>query len=267
MGNATFAVRESVQQLHVTHARPGDTLTVLDGQRSIVATGTVDALGSLVFRTLVPGAGYTVRDAGTTPVEERKNLLVGSIESSKPTPGAYALQKLVKGFQYLTMRDGTTLSAYVTFPGPPEDGPFPTVVNYSGYAPSKPGEPLAGNQYASLCPALPILCDAPSDPSALVDLHHAARLRAHHGVQYHLADDEERRRLEAGRAHARREIGERAGHGALIGERGVRDDRRGCLARAARRDQRGARRLEPTEAHVEDDGAGDGEGNAGRQRA
>lgn len=168
LGNATFAVRESVGQLHVTHARPGHALTVLDAQRKEVASGTVDALGSLVLRKLAPGTGYVVRDAQAAPVEERRSLTVLSAEASRPPPSAYAKQKLAAGFQYLTMRDGTTLSAYVTLPGPLEKGPFPTVVDYSGYAPSKPGEPLAGNQYASLCPSLPILCDAPNDPSALI---------------------------------------------------------------------------------------------------
>ena len=36
------------------------------------------------------------------------------------------------------MRDGTTLSANVVLPGPPEAGPYPTVVEYSGYDPSDP---------------------------------------------------------------------------------------------------------------------------------
>ena len=36
------------------------------------------------------------------------------------------------------MRDGTTLSANVVLPGPVEDGPYPTVVEYSGYTPADP---------------------------------------------------------------------------------------------------------------------------------
>ena len=66
------------------------------------------------------------------------------------------------------MRDGTLLSAYVTLPGPPEMGPYPTVVNYSGYDPARPGAPYASGDYSGLCGAFPSLCDAPSDPSALV---------------------------------------------------------------------------------------------------
>jgi len=64
------------------------------------------------------------------------------------------------------MRDGTTLSAYVTLPGPVEMGPYPTVVSYSGYDPSKPGKPIGDFQY--LCDSIPSLCDAPNDPGALL---------------------------------------------------------------------------------------------------
>ncbi len=167
-GNATFKVRESVEQLHVTHAVPGTELVVVDPSGAEVARGVADKLGSLMFRKLAPGEGYLVRAPGLDPVEERKLLKVMSLEESWPEPAKYKEQKLTPGFQYLTMRDGTTLSAYVTLPAPANEGPFPTIVNYSGYDPSKPGEPLDGGKYADLCPALPVLCDAPTDPSALI---------------------------------------------------------------------------------------------------
>ena len=167
-GNAVFSVRESIAQLHVTHAQPGHPITVQDASGAAVASGTVDPLGSLVFRKLAPGAGYLVRDAATKPVQERRSLTVASVEGSRPPTGAYAAQKLKPGFNYLAMRDGTLLSAYVTLPGPLGGGPYPTVVNYSGYDPSRPGTPLAGGQYQALCGAVPSLCDPPSDPSALI---------------------------------------------------------------------------------------------------
>ena len=45
---------------------------------------------------------------------------------------------LEEGFQYIEMRDGVTLSAMIRFPDPVlyGTGPFPTVVEYSGYSPS-----------------------------------------------------------------------------------------------------------------------------------
>ncbi|MFW6369143.1 MAG: CocE/NonD family hydrolase [Myxococcota bacterium] len=50
-------------------------------------------------------------------------------------------------------------------PGPIEEGPYPTVVNYSGYSPSRPGRPLG--DFDLLCDDLPVLCDAPEPPCSL----------------------------------------------------------------------------------------------------
>src|SRR5215510_16609916 len=59
---ATFLARGSVEQAYVTHATPGDTLTLENAAHSVVATGTVDDLGSLLFRKVAPGDNYTVVD-------------------------------------------------------------------------------------------------------------------------------------------------------------------------------------------------------------
>ncbi|MEW5740288.1 MAG: CocE/NonD family hydrolase [Myxococcota bacterium] len=160
---ASFSVRESVEQLHITHAPPGATLEVRDAKGTVVASGTVDAQGSLVFRALVPGDGYRVRLVGDAP-EETRALTVMSVESSQPPREWYASQKLVAGFNYLTMRDGTTLSAWVTLP--PGKGPFPTVVNYSGYDASRPQKPSADLEF--LCGDFPVVCTPPTDGSAFI---------------------------------------------------------------------------------------------------
>ncbi len=62
-----------------------------------------------------------------------------------PPPSLYANQKLptdnlspTSGYGYLTTRDGTTLSVQVVLPGPADKGPYPTVMEYSGYDPSSP---------------------------------------------------------------------------------------------------------------------------------
>jgi predicted acyl esterase len=54
------------------------------------------------------------------------------------------------GFQYLEMRDGVLLSANVRFPDSAVygDGPWPTVVEYSGYSPSNPASEEAGVRIA-----------------------------------------------------------------------------------------------------------------------
>jgi uncharacterized protein len=165
-GNARFKVRESVEQLQVTHATPGVELGVYDAGGHVVASGVPDAQGSLVFRELAPGSGYVVRTTTAASPEWSRHLTVASVASSQPPQKFYAEQSIGPGFTYITTRDGTTLSAYVTLPGPIEKGPYPTVVTYSGYAPSKPGMPIGNYDY--LCDTLPVLCDAPNDPGATI---------------------------------------------------------------------------------------------------
>lgn len=159
-GNASFSYRESVEQVHVWRATPGAALELWrEGER--VDGDLADEQGSLIFRGLAPGDGYVVRSGS----EYTRRMRVVSAEESLPEPSFYARQKLVPGFQYLTMRDGTKLSAYVTLPGDPEDGPYPTVVNYSGYSPSKPGRSIAGMD--AFCNDLPVFCDAPAAEASL----------------------------------------------------------------------------------------------------
>src|SRR6185437_7783208 len=97
-----------------------------------------DSLGSLVFRKLPPGEGYEVT-APSLPVRGTAwPVRVMSVANSLPPQSFYSGQKIVKGYNYITTRDGTKLAAYVTMPGPPDKGPYPTVVDYSGYNPAQP---------------------------------------------------------------------------------------------------------------------------------
>ncbi len=67
-----------------------------------------------------------------------------------PDESAYD-QEIGDGYGYVTMRDGVTLSIKVRLPGPVEDGPYPTVIEYSGYGPSNPDAgPEPGSQIAGL---------------------------------------------------------------------------------------------------------------------
>ncbi len=161
-----FDVRASVEQLHITHAPPATELAVFDRNGGQIATGTTDELGSLVFRGLTPDSGYSVKTTTATPALSAGSFTVMSVESSLPPQRFYDDQDLIKGYQYIKTRDGTTLSAYVTFPK--GDPPYPTVVSYSGYEPSKPGGMIGDGSLSGLCEGLPVVCDAPNDPTSMI---------------------------------------------------------------------------------------------------
>ena len=159
-GNASFQARESVEQIHVWGAEPATPIILERGEREI-ASGVTDEQGSHLFRRVPPAQGYIVRVAD----EYTRPLRVMSEDSSQPEADFYREQKLSSGFQYLKMRDGTSLSAYVTLPGPIESGPYPTVINYSGYAPSRPDASVGISTL--FCNEFPILCDAPNAETSL----------------------------------------------------------------------------------------------------
>jgi uncharacterized protein len=203
---ATFEVRGSVNQVVVTGAQPGTELELVDAEGMIVQAGATDEQGALILRNVPTGDGYRVATteadpaAGTDPAartdpaagdgevvaessetEVRASEKITVLDEASSTPGSafYAEQELGPGFQYITTRDGTTLSASIYLPGPPEDGPYPTVVEYSGYNPAKPGTNLLednrealqealGVDPLTLCPLLPFACDAPAQPASLL---------------------------------------------------------------------------------------------------
>lgn len=99
----------------------------------LIDQGEADAYGSLLFRNLDPEAMYVITS------DETLNGPFSVLDrATHPDQAFYAEQRLVPGLNYIEMRDGTTLSANVVLPGPIEDGPYPTVVEYSGYTPADP---------------------------------------------------------------------------------------------------------------------------------
>lgn len=140
-----FLVRPSVNQLYVLGATPGQGLELVRGA-GVIASGTVDPAGSLAWRELDPGS-YTVRVIGD-PAMTSAPATVTDADDPAPAASFYAGQTLSEGFGYLTTRDGTTLSANVVLPG--GAGPFPTVVEYSGYDPSRPGSSVMAQLFTAL---------------------------------------------------------------------------------------------------------------------
>ena len=131
---ATFTLMPGTEQVAVLGAEPGDQLSVRSIDGSIAASGTVDEQGSLLFRNVAPG-DYTVESE-----TEQSNAFNVAAPDVVPPQSLYDDQSLLPagGFGYITVRDGTTLSANVILPGPADAGPYPTVVEYSGYQPSDP---------------------------------------------------------------------------------------------------------------------------------
>jgi len=167
---ASFSVRESIEQLHVTHATPGVTLGLYTTDRNLVDQGIADSLGSHIFRLVPPDGRYYIKTIDAAEPEKSGPHRVMRVEDSVPPQAFYDSQVLEPGFGYIKTRDGTMLSAYVVLPGPPENGPYPTLVNYSGYDPSRPGGPLEldGVNMEFLCIFFPILCDMPNHPSGMI---------------------------------------------------------------------------------------------------
>ena len=148
-GTATFAVTPGWEQVLVTEATPGDSLSlVVDGTDDALQTAVVDAQGVALFRRVEAGS-YAVLADGSA--KSQSDVVVVKDESETPDASFYSSQELkAPGFGYVTTRDGTTLSINVSLPGPVSAGPYPTVVEYSGYSPSNPSDTTSGQLYNSL---------------------------------------------------------------------------------------------------------------------
>ncbi len=144
-------VQPGTEQVALLGAEPGTDVVLADGMGTEVAAGTVDEQGSLLFRNVAPGDGYVLTAGEGADAAASEPVHVAGPDE---VPGAdfYAEQPLLPagGFGYITTRDGTTLSANVVLPGPAEDGPYPTVVEYSGYQPSDPASATFAQIYTTM---------------------------------------------------------------------------------------------------------------------
>jgi len=152
-----------VETLTVTGAKSGTLLEVRDSTSKLLVTLVADSLGN-AHLAYVPPQPIVLRTA--------EQLAAALSEGEVLAPGAYTVadqavrvlavddlpdlslydQKLAIGFGYLRVRDGVDLSILVRFPdeglyGP---GPYPTVIEYSGYGPSNPDAPQPGTLIGNL---------------------------------------------------------------------------------------------------------------------
>ncbi len=145
---ARFEAHGGIDFVAVTSSSvEGALLTLEDRRGREVGRGTTDRFGSLVFRELAPGHGYVVHDVSTG------DSIPVTVLDFKDHPGDdfYRNKPMHEGYNYLQTRDGTLLAAMVR---PPlgrslADGPFPTLVEYSGYSVADPDNPQPSSLIAS----------------------------------------------------------------------------------------------------------------------
>jgi predicted acyl esterase len=150
----TFTARGSVEQVHVTGADPGQRLNLVNREGGVVRAKRAGPLGGIVFRHLLPRDGYRVRQADGA---QSPSLRVLSDRPAPPDTAIYDQTLPVgvigtgDGYGYLRTRDRTRLAINVQLPGPVDDGPYPTLIEYSGYGYANPaGGESSVAQIASL---------------------------------------------------------------------------------------------------------------------
>jgi predicted acyl esterase len=136
---ATFAGHGSIDEAYVVGAPQGERLNVVDAAGKQVGSGVVDKLGGLIVTNLTPGPGFRFEYVSGGKTEATPPFSVLSTVSNPNLP-IYSSQHLHAGLNYVTMRDGISLAATVRLPPGKTlaDGPFPTVIEYSGYAVAAP---------------------------------------------------------------------------------------------------------------------------------
>jgi predicted acyl esterase/peptidoglycan/LPS O-acetylase OafA/YrhL len=130
-GGSPMKARGGVGLIAVTGARSGDRVVAVADEDGTTREGTADERGTAVLRDL-PAGTYEVRqERGDRRIVERSTTVLAL--DDHPEPSFYDGRVLDEGLNQITTRDGTRLAAYVTLPGPASEGPYPTVVEYSGY--------------------------------------------------------------------------------------------------------------------------------------
>ena len=137
---APFNASGSVGQVYVTGAQVGEDLRLVGRDGSLLAHAAADAHGTTIFRNVPIASGYRVAAGRGAKLVASGGLTVTSW-TTPPPEASYRSQKIDPGYGYLLTRDHTSLSMTVHLPGPVDKGPYPTVIEYSGYSPANPKSP------------------------------------------------------------------------------------------------------------------------------
>jgi hypothetical protein len=135
---ARLAARGSANQVYATGLARGRVVSLIDPRGRVVQRRRPDSLGGIVFRLVRAGTGYRVRQNGV----RSGKLTVFSGRPAPPSTKVYRQRIPTSGYGYLATRDGTKLAIDVHLPG--GSGPFPTLVEYSGYGYADPAGPDSG---------------------------------------------------------------------------------------------------------------------------
>jgi uncharacterized protein len=95
----------------------------------------------VLFRDVPSGKGYRVRGPGGSL---SRRVAVMTANPRPPSTAIYNQTLPAGGYGYLATRDGTSLAIDVRMPGPAANGPYPTIVEYSGYGYADPAGPQSG---------------------------------------------------------------------------------------------------------------------------
>src|SRR3954447_14552270 len=152
-----FDAHGSVEQVYVTGLGASAQMLLVDRAGRTVATKRADSLGGLLFRNVKPGSGYRVQLAAGGAKSDPLTVL--SRQPAPPSTDVYDQSIPSSGYGYLTTRDGIKLAIDVH---PPQDvakaaplpggiqlpqvgsGPYPTLIEYSGYGYANPAGPQNG---------------------------------------------------------------------------------------------------------------------------
>jgi hypothetical protein len=178
---ADWEIRPGVEQITVFGAKADEPLTLYDSEGTKLVTAAADEEGRAHFayisddpeeglsagsgQTVRPGR-YVIRDDEADPALATETIEVPGRDDlpkaelyedqqldgvdldvlGSPVDGA----ELADGFGYIEVRDGVHLSAMVRFPDRSlyGQGPWPTVIEYSGYGPSNPDAEEPGSRIA-----------------------------------------------------------------------------------------------------------------------
>jgi predicted acyl esterase len=155
----TFRAVGSVGQVYVTGLAPSAQMSLLTPAGQTLTTKSADSLGGLLFRNVPPATGYHVRLVSNGL--QSGALTVHSAAAAPWNPGVYSQSIADNGYTDLTTRDGTKLAIDghpptspagepglppgTTLPsGPDYLPPYPTLIEYSGYAYADPAGPTSG---------------------------------------------------------------------------------------------------------------------------